>query len=101
MTQPKPKEKFVFTHPKDEDGNDILFRFMLTLDRKISSLGKTLPDSIGTIDGIDAVVPQVGMYTMEIAIARTFDPAEVIEEIKRRLKDVLSDIIRPNKELIV
>jgi hypothetical protein len=107
MTQPQSKEKYILTHPKDESNEDILYRFMLTLNRRLAekvgseTIESRLLKAIGTLDGVDGM-QQGGMYTIEVVIARTFDPAEVITELKRRLDDdVLSEIITPNKKIIV
>lgn len=107
MTQPTPKEKFVITHPRDENGEEVRFSFMLTLSKRLSlNFGtKEKPDTvemrlikaIGLLEGIDNINPDMGRYTIAATIARTFDPDEVIAEMKRRLEnDVLSEIIRPS-----
>lgn len=107
MTQPKPTEQFIFTHPKDENGEDILYRFMLTLNKRLSeeigteTIESRLLRAIGTLNGVDGI-QKGGMYTTEVIIARTFNAEEVITELKRRLKeDVLSEIITPKKKIIV
>lgn len=105
MNQPTPTEKYVFVFAKNEDGSDMKFRFMLVLGKqtnmKIGSgdetVGQRLMKAAGTLDGIDNVTPDLGRYTMELTIARTFDPDEVIAELKKRLdNDVLSEIVRPS-----
>ncbi len=107
MTQPEALHQYILTHPTDDEGQDILFRFMLTLGKKLSdkvgdptgeeTIETRLIQAIGTIVGIDGVGIGAGRYTVEVTIARTFDPSEVIVELKRRLDDdVLSDIIRPS-----
>lgn len=103
MTSPKPHSKYVLTFPKDEKGDDIKFRFMLSLNKQISQVEKALIKAVGTLDGIDGIATGMGRYTIEITIARTFDPDEVIAELKHRLEsEVLSDIILPqDKALIV
>lgn len=102
MTQPTPREPFVFTFPRDDKGEEMPYRFMLTLSKNFGTkigtedIGTRLTRALLTLDGIDAFSQGVGRYTVEVTIARTFDPAEVLEELKRRLKnDVLSEIIRP------
>lgn len=106
MTQPTAIHPYVLTHPKDDDGTDILFRFMLTLGKKLSekvgdpsgeeTIESRLGQAIGTLDGIDGLGVGGGRYTIEVTIARTFDPNEVITELKQRLdSDVLSEIITP------
>jgi len=104
MTQPTPLKKYVLTFPKDGEGQEMKYRFMLTVDRCLTNktgsgdedYGTRLLKSLSTINGIEAIVPQGGRYTLEVGIARTFDPNEVIKEIERRLnEEVLTDIIRP------
>ena len=106
MNQPKPIEKYVMTFPKDEDGTDIKYRFMLTLGRKLTekvgapsgdeTIESRLMKAIGTLDGVDGAGAGAGRYTVEVMIARSFNPEEVIEELKRRLDtEVLSEIIKP------
>lgn len=100
MTQPTPREKFVLTFSRDEQEKEILYRFMLTLSKRLGSkvgeeeIQARLARALGTLDGIDNYAAH-GRYTIEVTIARTFDPNEVIDELKRRLEnDVLSEIIR-------
>jgi len=107
MTQPKPTDKYVITHPKDENNEDILYRFMLTLSKQLSkTIGSETVESrlwkaIGTLDGVDGMA-KGGRYTVEVVLARTFDPTEVINELERRLKeDVLSEIIASSNKIIV
>jgi len=101
MTHITPTEKFVLTFSRDENGQEILYRFMLTLSKKLGTkigeetIQSRLMVALGNLDGIDNFAAH-GRYTIEVTIARTFNPNEVLEELKRRLeKDVLSDIIRP------
>jgi len=106
MNQPAPRETFVLTFPKDEAGHEVKWRFMLTLSKtmgfnfgnqeKPDTVEQRLIKAVGTLDGIDYVNPGVGRYTVEIAIARTFDADEVIAELKDRIQnEVLSSIVRP------
>lgn len=99
----QPTEKYVFTHPKDENGQIIPYRFMLTLSKplgyvfngnKEDTVGARLGKAIPPLDGVDAIDPRIGRYTVEIAIARTFDANQVIEAIKDLLDNVvLSEIV--------
>jgi len=106
MNQPAPRESFVLTFPKDQDGQEVKWRFMLTLSKtmgfnfgskeKPDTIEQRLIKAIGTLDGIDYVNPGVGRYTVEIAIARTFDADEVIAELKSRIQnEVLTELVRP------
>jgi hypothetical protein len=97
------KEKFVITHPKDENGEEIKYRFMLSVSRRLRNVssqdtcpwGAKLVMDLYSIDGVDAIVPNVGVYTVEVGVARTFDPYEVITEIERVVTEALSEIIKP------
>jgi hypothetical protein len=108
-----PKEKFVITHPTDENGNEVKFSFMLTLSLKVThkfgTLGSGEPDTVdgrliralGTLEGIDSINPNVGRYTVAATIARTFDPDEVLNELKRRLtEEVLTEIVRARPQIV-
>lgn len=102
MTQITPREKFVFTFARDEKGQDMKYRFMLTLSRRLGEkigdefIAQRLNAALTTLDGVDAVNVSNSRYSVEIILARTFDPDEIIEEIKKRLtNDILSDIYVP------
>jgi len=96
MNQIKPKEKYVFTFAQDEKGEDVKYRFMLTLSKRIDNvIEPKLIAALGTLDGIDGIQPGIGRYTIQVTIARTFDADEIIAELKNRLDDVMSDIIIP------
>jgi len=105
MNQPQPIEPFVLTFPQDSEGKDVKYRFMLTLSKKLKqpirgtekeTIESRLMEAVGTLDGVDGIGIGGGRYTVELTIARTFDPDAVIAELKNRLtNDVLSEIIRP------
>jgi len=97
-----PTEKYVFTFPRDEAGQDFKWRFMVTLSKPMGqkigdeSIVQRFANAIQKIDGIDSFQPTGGRYTAEITLARTFDPDEVIAELKKALDEsILSEIIRP------
>lgn len=91
----QPVEKYVLTFAKDNEGQDILYSFILTLSKPLTKVEKQLNESVISLPGIDGFSP-FGIYSMEIRIARTFDPEQVIKTIKENLDSrVLSDIIRP------
>lgn len=101
MTQINPTNKYVFTFMKDENGQDVQYRFMLTLSKRIKDVQAQLMQALGTLDGIDGINPGVGAYTIELVIARSFDAGEIIAELKKRLEqDVLSEIARPSLTLV-
>ena len=89
----KTTEKYIFTFAKDQNGEDIPHRFMLTLSKRIKEVDTGIQKMLD-MDGIDAF-GMAGQYTMEVTLARTFDAHEIIAEIKKQLDLILSDIIRP------
>jgi len=99
----QPKEKYVITFSKDENGQEMHYRFMLTLSKKLnekldneSTVRSRLMESFSKIVGIDGIGVGGSWYSIEMIIARTFDADEVIQEIKKALdEEVLSEIIRP------
>lgn len=102
MTPIQPIEPFVFTFPHDGEGKEVKYRFMLTLSKPLSRqigteiIGDRLMKAVGSLDGVEAIGTNIGRYSIEVALARTFDPDVVIAEIKRLLNEVvLSEIIRP------
>lgn len=110
MNQPNATVNFLLTFPKDQEGQEIKWRFMLTLSKPLGySFGPTpgadtvqgrLIKSLGTLNGIDYINPNVGKYTVEVAIARTFNVDEVLEELKRRVEfEVLTEIV--SQKLII
>lgn len=109
MTGITPKQDYVFTFAKDEDGADLKFRFILTLGKKLTSgdipgkdsVGHRLMKVLATLDGIENFQTNVGFYSVEVGIARTFDADEVIAELKKQLEsDVLSEIIKPKLSIV-
>ena len=92
----EPKSKYTFIFAKDEEGNEIKYRFMLILGVTLKSVEAAFVKNIIPIPGIDAINASVGRYTAEIVIARTFDAEEVVAELKTRLeRDVLNTIVTP------
>jgi hypothetical protein len=91
----QPVEKYVLTFAKDSEGQDILYSFILTLSKPLSKVEKQLNEHVISLPGVDSF-SAFGIYSIEIRIARTFDPEQVIKTIKENLDSrVLSDIIRP------
>lgn len=100
MTTPKPVSKYVFTFAKDESGNEIKFRFMLSLGNMSKDIQAALNQGVGSLDGIDGIAI-AGKYTLEITISRAFDPDEVITELKSRLDNILSDVLMPQQKPLI
>lgn len=102
MTQIQATDKYIITHPKDEKGVEIKRRFILTTSKPIKDkdmYGKVmnlLGDTVPGIDGFNIM----GRYTMEIVIAMTFDPDQVIAALKEELEVILSPLALPTKKLV-
>lgn len=56
--------------------------------------GQELFNAIVNVPGIDMVQP-VGRYSLEVIVAKTYDPEEVIEGIVEAIRPIQSDIITP------
>lgn len=98
----QPKSKYHIEFATDNDGEEIKYRFMLVTSKPVRS--KEMAARLVQLlqhdqDGVDKF-EVFGRYTMEVVIARTFDPDEVLEDLKRRLDEILSDIIQPSKEIV-
>lgn len=90
----KNTQKYNFIFAKDEKGEDIKYRFMLSISKSLSDNQGAVIKAIQAFEGIDAVQP-IGRYTMDVVIGRAFDPDEVFSELRNLLDSLLSDIIRP------
>lgn len=91
MDTPK---KYVIIFAKDEQGNEIKQRFMVSITKTLKQVEESLMKNVMSIDGIDRMEIH-GRYTFEIIIARSFDATVAIAELEKRLEDLLSDIVRP------
>lgn len=95
MSTIKPIEKYVITFAKDHDRNDLKYHFMVSINKRVKEVEKELSQCLYSLHGID-MINMVGMYTFEILIAKTFNPDQVLEELKKKLEqDVLCEIIHP------
>lgn len=91
--------KYVIIFAKDEQGQEIKYRFMISMKKKL--IGETAKDifqALSQVDGIDRAEP-VGFYTMDISIGRAFDPEEVLKNLCQKLDVILLDIIVPSKDI--
>jgi hypothetical protein len=86
------KQKYHLTFAKDEQGNDIKFRFVLSMGKRIREVEKELLPVLASIPGLDAFSP-MGFYTLDIAICRAFDPEEVLTTLTGHLDKILSEIV--------
>jgi hypothetical protein len=102
MAKIEPKQKYHIQFAQDQQGNQLRHRFILSLDRPIKTkamLAKVSQLLDHDLPGVDRGTP-LGRYSLEIVIAQTFDADEVLDELKARLDELLSDIILPKSEII-
>jgi predicted oxidoreductase len=90
----KNTQKYVIIFAKDEKGEDIHYRFMLSIGKSIKSVEKSLLEALMGTDGVDRMEIH-GRYTAEVVIARSFDAEEVLAELRPKLDAALSDIVVP------
>ena len=85
-------QKYVMIFARDEQGNEIKYRFMLSIRKSIKSVEAKFIKAVMDTDGVDRVELH-GRYTAEVVIARAFDAEEVLKVLASKLDEVLSDII--------
>jgi predicted oxidoreductase len=90
----KNTQKYVLIFAKDENGNEIPYRFMLSINKSIKAVEKSLLEALMGTEGVDRMEIH-GRYTAEVVIGRAFDAEEVLAELRTKLDSVLSDIITP------
>ena len=86
--------KYVMIFAKDEKGEEIKYRFMISLTKSIKKVEEKFLAAVMGTDGVDRIEIH-GRYTAEIVIARAFNADEVLDALRPKLDDVLSDIIVP------
>lgn len=93
--------KYVIIFAKDEQGQDIKYRFMISMKKKLTGeTAKEVFQALSQVEGIDRAEP-VGFYTMDISIGRAFDAEEVLKNLCQRLDTILLDIIVLPKDIKV
>lgn len=91
MDTPK---KYVIIFARDEQGNEIKYRFMLSISKPFSEKEAVLAKTINALEGIDAL-QIIGKYTADIMVGRAFDADKVVSTLTKILDSFLSDIITP------
>lgn len=86
--------KYIIIFAKDEKGEDIPYRFMLSLSKPIKSIEKEFMAAVMGTDGVDRIEVH-GRYTAEIGIGRAFDAKQVLDALTPKLEAALSDIVLP------
>lgn len=75
-------EPFVITYAKDDKGEDIPYRFILTIDRPWAEFDQeAFIEFFAHVPGIEAFSMETGRYSIEVIVARTFDPKAVAHHI--------------------
>jgi hypothetical protein len=105
MTKVQPNKEFEIAFAKividQETGEqeDMKFNFILTFKKPITDLQggpegmqKFFMEELGGVDNIKIA----GRHSIEIVVARTFDPEEVVAAIEASLPALQSDIVRPS-----
>lgn len=96
-------------YAKDDDGNEIKWRFILTTKKPIApmksemtqdvSMAQKMLGAIMAVPGIN-LFEVAGRYSVEIVVAKTYDPEKVLAEILEAIRPLQSDIICPSDKLI-
>jgi hypothetical protein len=100
MNQPISDHHVEFA--KDDKGNEVAFRFIFTTKQPISPMKSELTkgiskaqdmlDAIMNVAGIDLIQP-VGRYSIEVVVAKTYDPKQVVEALVEAIRPVQSGIL--------
>lgn len=88
----KNTQKYVLTFAQDDKGNDIKYRFMISLGKTIKSTEQRFLAAVMETDGVDHFEVR-GRYTAEVSISRAFDADEVLAELTPKIEAAISDII--------
>jgi hypothetical protein len=87
-------KKYVIIFARDDKGEEIKFRFVLSTCKGLTDDSARLLKAINALDGIDGL-QAMGRYSADIVIGRAFNPDEVIAELEKLLGSMLSPIITP------
>lgn len=92
-----PIKKFDIEQMIDQENKPIPGLYVITLSKKLSRIGPDVFNSfMDSVGGVDALEP-VGMYTVRIRIAKTFDSTAVLEELSQGLDRLHSDLTLPTQ----
>jgi len=96
-------------HAKEEDGTEVPHRFIFTTRKPVAPMKSELTQEVSKaqemleailgVPGLDFFQP-IGRYSLEIVVAKTYDPQAVIAGIIEAIRPVQSEIITPNKTLV-
>ncbi len=91
-----PIKKYNIEQMIDQDNKPVEGLYVVTLSKKLSRIGPDVFNSyIDSLGGIDAIEP-IGMYTVRLRVAKTFDASEVIAELGQGLETLQSDLTLPS-----
>lgn len=99
---PNPVSDYHVEFAKDDKGQEVSCRFIFTAKKPIAPIKSELTkgvskaqemlDAIMSVPGIDLMQP-VGRYSIEIVVAKTYDPKEVIAAIAEAIRPLQSEIL--------
>jgi hypothetical protein len=103
MTKVQPSKEFEIEFAKvtnaEGEQEEMMFNFILSFKKPIDQLQggpegmqRFFMEELGGIDQIKLA----GRYAVEIVVARTFDPEEVVAAIEAGLPALQSDIVTPS-----
>jgi len=97
-----PVSDYHVEHAKDDKGNEVPHRFIFTTKKPVApfkseltqgvSKAQEMLDAITKVPGLDYFQP-VGRYSVEIIVAKTYDPKQVIEALAEAIRPVQSEIL--------
>ena len=100
----QPIKDFHVEFAKDDDGTKLDNRFIFTAKKPIAplqsevtagiSIAQKMLEAIAGVEGMDFFQP-VGRYSIEVIVAKTFKPQDVIDGIVEAIRPVQSDILTP------
>ena len=93
-------KKYVLTFAKNDKGEDIKYRFLLSLGQKIKDIEKEINAAVLATDGIDNF-NILGRYTMEVSISLAFDAEEVLAIMTPKIDAALTGLIIPKPTLVI
>jgi len=105
----QPIKDYHVEYAKDDDGNDVENRFIFTAKKPVApiksevtagvSKAQEMLEAISNVPGMDYFQP-IGRYSIEVVVAKTYDPKNVIEGIVEAIRPVQSEILQPTRDLI-
>jgi len=101
--KPEAIKKYAISYAKNDKGEDVKRSFILSFSRPIqdeqmaAKVSNLFGHQVAGIDGFKVI----GRYSVQLLVAETFDPDEVVAVLQAELDVILSDIIQPGKPKLV